>query len=45
MIKVENVSLKIKKDMILRNITAEFEDGKIHGIIARNGSGKTMLMK
>ncbi len=45
MIKVENVSLKIKKDMILRNITAEFEDGKIHGIIGRNGSGKTMLMK
>ena len=45
MIKVENVSLKIKKDMILQNITAEFERGKIHGIIGRNGSGKTMLMK
>ena len=45
MIKVENVSLKIKKDMILRNINVEFDDGKIHGIIGRNGSGKTMLMK
>ena len=45
MIKVENVSLKIKKDMILRNINIEFDDGKIHGIIGRNGSGKTMLMK
>ena len=45
MIKVENVSLKIKKDMILRNINVEFERGKIHGIIGRNGSGKTMLMK
>ena len=45
MIKVENVSLKIKKDMILRNINVEFGDGKIHGIIGRNGSGKTMLMK
>ena len=45
MIKVENVSLKIKKDMILRDINAEFERGKIHGIIGRNGSGKTMLMK
>lgn len=45
MIKVENVSLKIKKDMILQNINAEFERGKIHGIIGRNGSGKTMLMK
>ena len=31
--------------MILRNINVEFEGGKIHGIIGRNGSGKTMLMK
>ncbi len=45
MITVNNVSLKIKKDVILQNINAEFEDGKIHGIIGRNGSGKTMLMK
>ncbi len=45
MITVNNVSLKIKKDMILRNINVEFESGKIHGIIGRNGSGKTMLMK
>ena len=45
MIKVNNVSLKIKKDMILRSINVEFERGKIHGIIGRNGSGKTMLMK
>lgn len=45
MITVNNVSLKIKKDMILRNINVEFEGGKIHGIIGRNGSGKTMLMK
>ena len=45
MIKVENVSLKIKKDMILQDINVEFDDGKIHGIIGRNGSGKTMLMK
>ena len=45
MITVKDVSLKIKKDMILKDITAEFTDGKIHGIIGRNGSGKTMLMK
>ncbi len=45
MITVKNVSLKIKKDMILRDINVEFDDGKIHGIIGRNGSGKTMLMK
>lgn len=45
MITVKNVSLKIKKDMILKDINAEFSDGKIYGIIGRNGSGKTMLMK
>lgn len=45
MITVKDVSLKIKKDMILKDINAEFFDGKIHGIIGRNGSGKTMLMK
>ena len=45
MITVNNVSLKIKKDTILKDINAQFGDGKIHGIIGRNGSGKTMLMK
>ena len=45
MITVKDVSLKIKKDMIIKDINAEFTDGKIHGIIGRNGSGKTMLMK
>ncbi len=45
MITVNYVSLKIKKDMILQDINVEFDDGKIHGIIGRNGSGKTMLMK
>lgn len=45
MITVDNISLKIKKDMILKNINVGFGAGKIHGIIGRNGSGKTMLMK
>ncbi len=44
-IKVKNVSLKIKKDTILKNVDIAFEKGKIHGLIGRNGSGKTMLMK
>ena len=42
---VKNVDLTIGKTEILKNINAEFERGKIHGIIGRNGSGKTMLMK
>lgn len=45
MIKVENVSLTIKKSEILKSISVHFEKGKIHGLIGRNGSGKTMLMK
>lgn len=45
MIDVNNVSLTIKKTKILKNVSATFEDGKIHGLIGRNGSGKTMLMK
>ncbi len=45
MIKIDNLSLKIKAYDILKNINAEFEQGKIHGLIGRNGSGKTMLMK
>lgn len=45
MIIVNNVSLTIKNTPILVNVNARFEHGKIHGLIGRNGSGKTMLMK
>lgn len=44
-IKVENLKLTIKKTEILKNINISFGSGKIHGLIGRNGSGKTMLMK
>ena len=44
-IKINNLSLTIKKTEILKNVTVSFEAGSIHGIIGRNGSGKTMLMK
>lgn len=44
-IDVKNVTLKIKKDTILKNVNVSFESGKIHGLVGRNGSGKTMLMK
>lgn len=39
------MNLIIGKEHILHNITVSFEEGKIHGLIGRNGSGKTMLMK
>ena len=45
MITVQNLQLTIKKTEILKGISVNFEKGKIHGLIGRNGSGKTMLMK
>jgi len=45
MIEVNNVFLTIKNVPILVDISTRFERGKIHGLIGRNGSGKTMLMK
>lgn len=44
-IQVENVNLTLSKNTILNNISVGFEKGKIHGLIGRNGSGKTMLLK
>ena len=45
MIEVRNVNLTLQKNPILNEININFERGKIHGLIGRNGSGKTMLMK
>lgn len=44
-IKVSDVGLTLGKTEILKNINVTFDEGKIHGLIGRNGSGKTMLMK
>lgn len=44
-IEVKNVSLRIGKTDILKSLNISFEKGKIHGLIGRNGSGKTMLLK
>lgn len=42
---IKNVSLLLGKVYVLKSINVYFEKGKIHGLIGRNGSGKTMLMK
>ena len=44
-INVENACLTINKNVILDNINFEAGEGEIVGIVGRNGSGKTMLMK
>lgn len=42
---VENVTKAFGDQYILKNIYAKFEMGKIYGIVGRNGSGKTVLLK
>ncbi|MBR4509288.1 MAG: ATP-binding cassette domain-containing protein [Ruminococcus sp.] len=44
-IEIKELDLSIKKTEILKKVSVSFEQGKIHGLIGRNGSGKTMLMK
>ena len=45
MIQVEHLSKKIGNNLVLRDIQAEFHEGKIYGLVGRNGSGKTMLLR
>lgn len=45
MIRIENVSKKFKEVTALNQVNVNFEKGKIHGLIGRNGSGKTVLLK
>lgn len=42
---VDNLVKRFGKTTVLNGISVEFEREKIHGIIGRNGSGKTVLMK
>ena len=44
-IQLTNISKTFGKQTVLQPITMGFEEGMIHGIIGRNGSGKTVLMK
>ncbi|WP_341201192.1 ABC transporter ATP-binding protein [Planomicrobium okeanokoites] len=39
-----NVTLRFKKFEALKNISASLEANKIHGLIGRNGAGKTSLL-
>ncbi len=44
-IEIEKVKKVFKDKTVLNELDMSFEKGKIHGIIGRNGSGKTVLMK
>lgn len=45
MIKLNNVTKTYGREKVLDNVSAFFRAGEIHGIIGRNGSGKTVLLK
>lgn len=45
MVEVQNAVKKFKETTALKEVSITFESGKIHGVIGRNGSGKTVLFK
>lgn len=44
-LKMQGISKQFGSHLVLRNVDMEINSGKIHGIVGRNGSGKTVLMK
>lgn len=44
-IELEEISKSYKGARVLDHVSAAFEKGKIHGIVGRNGSGKTVLIR
>ena len=44
-IEIQNVSKHFGEEHVLKEVSHTFEQGKIHGIVGNNGSGKTVLMK
>jgi ABC-2 type transport system ATP-binding protein len=44
-ISVQNVTKKFGDETVLHGVSHDFEEGRIHGIVGNNGSGKTVLMK
>lgn len=44
-IEIKNLTKKFKEETVVSDVTVSFECGKIHGVVGRNGSGKTMIFK
>lgn len=44
-VEVKNVTKKFKDNIVLNNVNITFESGKIYGLLGRNGSGKSVLLK
>jgi len=44
-ISVQDIYMRFGEETVLTDVSRDFEEGKIHGIVGNNGSGKTVLMK
>lgn len=44
-VKLRNVTKEFRETRALEDVTLSLETGKIYGIVGRNGSGKTVLLK
>ena len=44
-IEIRDLCKEFKKNTVLDHVNLQMEDGKIYGIVGRNGSGKTMLFR
>ena len=45
MIRLSHVTKSFGREVVLRDVCAAMRGGEIHGIVGRNGSGKTVLLK
>lgn len=44
-VSVQHLTKRFGSETVLQDVSLELAEGQIHGIIGRNGSGKTVLMK
>ena len=44
-IEIQNLTKSYGEQVVLKDVSVSFEKGNIHGLVGRNGSGKTVLMK
>lgn len=44
-ISIQHVFMRFGEDTVLTDVSRDFEEGLVHGIVGNNGSGKTVLMK
>ena len=46
MIKIENLNFSYKRNkLVINNVSLNIEKGYIHGLLGKNGTGKTTLLK